>query len=121
MADMMKFPDTVEEFMEQYKIVDSEEVYTNGTELVPIFRMKQWFEHLPSAETKWIPVSERLPEPNQYVLMTTAWGSVTIGERIYPSINNTVYFIHDGNTNAELDDVLAWMPLPEPYKEGEQE
>ena len=69
---------------------------------------------------KWIPCSERLPEPNVYVLMTTAWGSVTIGERIYPTINNTVYFIHDGTTNAELDDVVAWCKLPEPYR-GESE
>lgn len=44
-SDMMTFPATVEEFMEQYKIIDSDHVYTNGTELVPIFRMKQWFEH----------------------------------------------------------------------------
>jgi flagellar biosynthesis/type III secretory pathway protein FliH len=41
----MSFPATVDEFMEQYKIVDREEVYTNGAEMVPIFRMKQWFEH----------------------------------------------------------------------------
>ena len=46
MSDLMTFPDTVEEFMEQYKIIDTEQVYTNGAELVPIFRMKQWFEHL---------------------------------------------------------------------------
>ena len=45
MADLMTFPNTVEEFMEQYKIVDTEQVYTNGAELVPIFRMEQWFEH----------------------------------------------------------------------------
>lgn len=45
MADIMTFPDTVEEFMEQYKITDTEQIYTNGTELVPIFRMKQWFTH----------------------------------------------------------------------------
>ena len=45
----MEFPVTVEEFMEQYKIVDSDHVYTNGSELVPIFRMRQWFEHLDSA------------------------------------------------------------------------
>lgn len=43
---MMMFPDTVEEFMEQYKIVDTEQIYTNGTELVPIFRMKQWFDYI---------------------------------------------------------------------------
>lgn len=50
MADMMTFPDNVEEFMEQYKIIDTEQVYTNGAELVPIFRMKQWFEHLKPCE-----------------------------------------------------------------------
>jgi len=54
MADMMTFPETVEEFMEQYKVVDTKRVYTNGVELVPIFRMKQWFEHLPSAEPEII-------------------------------------------------------------------
>lgn len=45
MADMMMFPSTVEEFMEQYKITDTEHIYTNGADLVHIFRMKQWFEH----------------------------------------------------------------------------
>lgn len=50
MTNCMMFPDTVEEYMEQYKIVDTEQVYTNGAELVSIFRMKQWFEHLPSAQ-----------------------------------------------------------------------
>lgn len=46
MAEQAIFPDTVDEFMEQYKITDTDKVYTNGTDLVPIFRMKQWFEHL---------------------------------------------------------------------------
>ena len=45
MGDMMTFPATVEEFMEQYKMTDTEHVYSNGTEYVPIYRMKQWFEH----------------------------------------------------------------------------
>ena len=45
MSDIMTFPKTVEEFMDQYKIVDTEKIYSNGIELVPIFRMKQWFEH----------------------------------------------------------------------------
>ena len=54
MSDCMTFPDTVEEFMEQYKMIDAEHIYSNGTEYVPIFRMKQWFEHLPSAEPEII-------------------------------------------------------------------
>ena len=45
MSDMMIFPASVEEFMEQYKTTDTEHVYSNGMEYVPIYRMKQWFEH----------------------------------------------------------------------------
>ena len=55
-GDVMQFPKTVEEFMEEYKVVDTEHVYTNGTELVPIFRMEQWFEHL--RHGKWIKVGD---------------------------------------------------------------
>ena len=55
----MEFPRTVEEFMEEYKMVDTEQVYSNGTEFVPIFRMNQWFEHERAKSErktgKWIP------------------------------------------------------------------
>lgn len=54
MGEIMQFPETVEEFMQQYKITDTQQVYTNGTELVPIFRMKQWFE---AHKQHWIPCS----------------------------------------------------------------
>lgn len=51
MADMMTFPETAEEFMEQYKVVDDEGIYmSKGSELVPIFRMNQWFAHMELAE-----------------------------------------------------------------------
>lgn len=51
MGDKMNFPDTVEEFMQSYKVVDTEGIYmSKGCELVPIFRMKQWFEHLEGQE-----------------------------------------------------------------------
>lgn len=49
-VDIMTFPDTVEEFMEQYKMVDREQIYSNGIEYVPIFRMKQWFKHRPQID-----------------------------------------------------------------------
>ena len=44
MGEMMLFPDSVEEFMEYYKVVDTEHIYSNGVEFVPIFRMRQWFD-----------------------------------------------------------------------------
>lgn len=45
-GEMMLFPATVEEFMEQYKVVDRDHALSNGTEFVPVFRMRQWFDHL---------------------------------------------------------------------------
>ena len=54
MSECMTFPDTVEEFMDSYKIVDTEQVYTNGMEMVPIYRMRQWFQHEPERKKgKW--------------------------------------------------------------------
>ena len=50
MSDMMKFPETWEEFAEQYAFVDREQIYTNGADLITVFRVEQWLEHLP--ETK---------------------------------------------------------------------
>ena len=48
MSDCMTFPATFDEFANQYHIIDKKEVYTNGTELIPVFRVKQWLDHLPS-------------------------------------------------------------------------
>ena len=62
---------------------------------------------------KWIPCSERLPEIDEMVLATTVWDDVTIACRI----GVDEWFIHEGGTNATTEDLLAWMPLPEPYAE----
>ena len=36
---------SLEDFMESYKMIDVEQIYSNGTEFVPIFRVKQWLEY----------------------------------------------------------------------------
>ena len=41
----MHFPDTLEEFIKSYSFTDDKEIYTNGSELIPTFRLKQWEEH----------------------------------------------------------------------------
>ena len=38
----LSFPNTFDEFVEQYGITDTDEVYTNGSKLIPTFRVKQW-------------------------------------------------------------------------------
>lgn len=49
MGECMTFPKTFEEFAEQYGFTDKQEVYTNGSELIPVFRVKQWLDR-PSAD-----------------------------------------------------------------------
>lgn len=66
---------------------------------------------------KWIPITERLPEVSQNVLATTRWGEVTIAERL--NFDPECWFVHEGSTNAHTEDIIAWMPLPEPYKGGD--
>lgn len=41
----MTFPETMEEFLAEYSFKDSEEIYTNGAMLIPVFRVKQMIEH----------------------------------------------------------------------------
>ena len=45
MADMMDYPPMWEEFIDNFTILDVEEVYTNRDVLVPLFRVKQMMEH----------------------------------------------------------------------------
>lgn len=52
MIDMMTFPETWEEFEKSYGFDDSEEVYTNGSRLIPSFRVKQWLDHIAQFKSK---------------------------------------------------------------------
>lgn len=60
--------------------------------------------------SKWIPVSERLPEKNGYYLVTD-----------FESVEEA-YFSFDRIWLSRYEDkmkgVTAWMPLPDPYKEA---
>lgn len=66
---------------------------------------------------RWTPCSDGLPKVDESVLATTVWNDVTIAWRI--GINE--WFIHDGGTNATTEDLIAWMPLPEPWKGADDE
>lgn len=114
MGEIMQFPETVEEFMQQYKITDTQQVYTNGTELVPIFRMKQWFE---AHKRRWIPCSERLPEicmvNNEmvnYLAYLPYFGNVDIAN-YHPDLKQWLCY-------GLPVSVSHWQPLPEPPEEG---
>ena len=55
---------------------------------------------------EWIPVTERLPEIRESVLITLWDRTVTVGQ----------WYGHRwGHAKAYQEDVLAWMPLPVPF------
>ena len=73
-------------------------------------------ESVPSAQ-RWIPCSERLPEPGVYVLVDGA--DIPGGDR-FPLIDK---ICDDGewlNCDGSEWSAVAWMPIPEPWK-GERD
>lgn len=70
---------------------------------------------VPSAEPepKWIPVTEALPKEKEMVLIANKKGHVRCGQyqRTFDDQNCRWWWKH--NT---LEEVLAWMPLPEPWR-----
>ena len=66
-------------------------------------------------EPRWIPVTERLPEPFVSVLVQMP------GEKPFPTVREG-YISTDGKWvggyfKRKTDEVTHWMPLPEPPKE----
>ena len=71
--------------------------------------MDAFDEYVDSNEPHWISVTERLPEKcNTTYLATVDYGEhgMAVGQR----------FFFDDNIGWNDKSVVAWMPLPEPYK-----
>ena len=45
MSDCMTFPEKITDFLESYSFIDTEQIYTNGSKLISIFRVIQALEH----------------------------------------------------------------------------
>ncbi len=55
---------------------------------------------------EWIPVNERFPDKEGKCLVSTDYGDVCMDS------------YRDGCFVLNLGNVIAWKPLPEPYKKG---
>lgn len=76
--------------------------------------LKRCVEEQPTIKKgEWIPVSERLPDMGKYVLCSVDKNHVYESdlEVVITQFRNEGWWT-DGR-------ITAWMPLPEPYKEGE--
>lgn len=70
---------------------------------------------------QWIPVTKRLPKYGTTVLITNDKGNVRCGRFRgveFWKEDGDAYWTFKGNT---VEHVFAWMPLPEPYKEKDNE
>lgn len=82
-------------------------------------QLAEWLKELKQLreQTRWIPCSERLPKENEYVgdvckyyLIQDEYGDM------YVAHLSSVGWIPIDSLKAISDEVIAWRPLPQPYK-----
>lgn len=84
-------------------------------------------EQMPPAQPGWIPCSKKLPELNRSVLVQLSDDFVDPIQIMTLDISKCegdfFYFwrTQEMGINFDMDDVVAWQPLPTPYREGGQE
>ena len=74
---------------------------------------------LPSAEPQWIPVSERLPERNEIVLVSYKTTNKVHMCKYLDDGSENPWWSYNDDCSAWNNVILAWMPLPPPYEGGE--
>lgn len=94
------------QYLENLKLIQADDFYCEGLDMA-----------ISALKGGWIPIEEREPDLMNEVLLSLrslevvkGWRSETLfhGERCY--------YICDSGDYAVSDNVLAWMPKPEPYK-----
>ena len=104
--------------------LDSRELIAKMVENAPTVKeiptripLEVW-ERLVSAAPEWIPVSERLPEDEQEVLITY---KINVKNHVWSAIWDKLhgrFYDKEYISYISLNYVTAWMPLPSHY-EGE--
>lgn len=124
MDDLIKRSEAIDAIRQWVKMHQYYHPHSNG-KTIPVDEAIDELERVqaeqPSAQ-QWIPVSERLPNPNERIglvnryylvqneygdMMVASYKSNTSGECWWEQIY--CYF-------AIQDEVVAWMPLPERYR-----
>ena len=66
-----------------------------------------------SKEDKWIPCNKQLPKENKYYLVQNEYGDILVAKYVKKDCWEEIYSRHK---LGATDKIVAWMPLPKPYK-----
>ena len=99
--------------VDAYSFEQMKELFDLNNKLIKeIEELKEQMEQ--KEEGEWIPVSKRLPEHEGTFLVTDIKGKIYI-ENFYFQIGDKTQSYWSG-----MKVVIAWQPLPKPYKEAKQ-
>jgi len=88
-------------------------------------QLAEWLKELKMLreQTRWIPCSERLPEEDGRYIVTEKRFAIDDRKHMgwYQTIVEEVIFSSGKWDRAKFFEVIAWMPLPDPYREEASE
>lgn len=115
-GEHMQFPPTWENFIDLYGFIDRENIYTNGSELIQTFRVKQMIEHY-FPFNQWKPISEPPKYTGDYLIEVDINHA---GEGMFTYLRvatyNTLYedwYVHE-NPAYIIGKIYRWTELSEP-------
>lgn len=106
----------------KYQTMNLDDAYEQGWN-----DMQRCIEELPSAkpEPHWILISEKLPDIKEGYCSETCLAYTDTGAYCFTYLEANIFgqvgwnCERDDDYHVPIGEVLAWMPLPEPYKAGE--
>lgn len=105
--------DALEEQLDYLQMLNKNENPTAESEWYGVNWARNTIADLPPAQ-QWIPFSERLPKDHQDILVCGKYGGMWVDTFDCNDYKNLMMMLIDyGSVD---DNVLAWMPLPEPYE-----
>ena len=139
MGENMNYPENPVDFIKQYSFSDKQRVYTNGSELISVFRVGQMIDHymsdLTPQQIKDMQFCLRdksrecaeLRRELQELKNKKDDGWILVEERMPEDGQDVlccddkyVYFVeYQADLDApfgDIDDIIAWMPSPELYR-----
>jgi len=108
-------------------VEDLQDFYHGGyseAQIAP-YQVDRWIEQQPTV-MRWIPVEESMPERGKYVLVSCVDDHAGVERYVWVAVWDYDDYADSGwswrfpECDDPCVDIVAWMPLPEIYKEKEE-